>query len=376
MDDAIFARYWCHMCSQIVNPVMLVELKCPFCDSGFVEEMGGREVPGTEAIGSSRALSPWASILLELMANPSHHQHDQRNSIRDGYDDSDLERELESDMSRTLRELEEDSMRIRREEEEDESDIDRELQWIVRRRRRSTAIRQLLQSLREDFRSESDDIERHNEIESDWESDNVVLINSFNQAIILQGSFDSDQFQSQGSDNTALGASIGDYFIGSRLDLLLQHLAEDDLNRYGTPPAKKEAVNGMPIVKIVEKINCPVCLDEFEIGTEARETPCKHKFHNECILPWLELHSSCPVCRFQLPADETKPSSGSADGSRTEGFVRGGGVRGRRNRSRSSASWPFGGLFSFSGSQSDVNSSPSPTNSSSTSDHNNPADEN
>lgn len=102
------------------------------------------------------------------------------------------------------------------------------------------------------------------------------------------------------SSNQPIG-SLGDYFIGPGVDMLLQHLAENDPTRYGTPPAQKEVVEALPAVTIDETLQCSVCLEDFEIGTEAKEMPCKHKFHGGCILPWLELHSTCPVCRHQLP---------------------------------------------------------------------------
>ncbi|XP_030454812.1 E3 ubiquitin-protein ligase RING1-like [Syzygium oleosum] len=104
--------------------------------------------------------------------------------------------------------------------------------------------------------------------------------------------------------------NLGDYFIGSNLEQLIQQLAENDPNRYGTPPASKSAINGLPVIKITEELlasdnsQCAVCKDTFELGEEAKQMPCKHIYHSDCILPWLELHNSCPVCRYELPTDD------------------------------------------------------------------------
>lgn len=48
---------------------------------------------------------------------------------------------------------------------------------------------------------------------------------------------------------------------------------------------------------------CAVCKDQFVIDDEAKQLPCKHLYHPDCILPWLSQHNSCPVCRFQLPKE-------------------------------------------------------------------------
>ncbi|EEE58975.1 hypothetical protein OsJ_10676 [Oryza sativa Japonica Group] len=124
----------------------------------------------------------------------------------------------------------------------------------------------------------------------------------------------------------------------------------------GTPPARKEAVAALPTVRVHDAAGatCPVCLDEFEAGGEAREMPCKHRFHDGCILPWLEAHSSCPVCRYQLPTDD-EPTAGNVvvaaeGGDELIGNARGGGGDGDGDGGSSGRrrwlSWPFGGLFS------------------------------
>ncbi|KAH7366170.1 hypothetical protein KP509_18G066000 [Ceratopteris richardii] len=56
---------------------------------------------------------------------------------------------------------------------------------------------------------------------------------------------------------------------------------------------------------------CAVCKEMFKVGVEVKEMPCKHFYHSTCILPWLELHSSCPLCREEMPAEEGDQASSS-----------------------------------------------------------------
>ncbi|XP_025813018.1 RING finger protein 44-like [Panicum hallii] len=47
-----------------------------------------------------------------------------------------------------------------------------------------------------------------------------------------------------------------------------------------------------------EAATCSVCLGAFQVGETVRLLPvCLHLYHVECIDPWLEAHSSCPICR-------------------------------------------------------------------------------
>lgn len=365
-------RYWCHMCSQTVNPILEIEsVKCPICQSGFVEEMASSPPPRNDSSldfefggsDSDRALSLWAPILLGMMGNQQRRRHrvrrmgfeDGENDHDDGGDDDDNDNDYESNRRHQDR------------EGEGEGALDRELDAIARRRRSSAAILQLLQGMRAGILSEAggdsetDQQRRSTERDNDRERERVVLINPFNQTIILQGSYDT----SNDSISRAPIGSLGDYFVGPGLDLLLQHLSENDPNRYGTPPAQKEAVEALATVKIEETLQCSVCLDDCEIGDEVKEMPCKHKFHSKCILPWLELHSSCPICRHQLPCDESKlDSEGSRNDTNNDAANHGDDRNERGSQFSVPLPWPFSSLFSssttsISGSSSNANPSTS-----------------
>ncbi|CAJ1952293.1 unnamed protein product [Sphenostylis stenocarpa] len=138
------------------------------------------------------------------------------------------------------------------------------------------------------------------------------------------------------------GITHGDYFFGSGLEELIQHLAENDPNRYGTPPASKTAVEGLPDVSVTEELlasdcsQCAVCKDAFELGDTAKQMPCKHIYHGDCILPWLELHNSCPVCRYELPTDDPDYEQRAARGG---GGSSGGGSGGAGSGPATQVNW-------------------------------------
>ncbi|KAJ4980124.1 hypothetical protein NE237_010904 [Protea cynaroides] len=106
------------------------------------------------------------------------------------------------------------------------------------------------------------------------------------------------------------------------LDRFIQHLADPDVDdnnsryhHHNSTPASKSSVESIPTVKITssllatDSLLCAVCKDEFVVGVEAKQLPCRHLYHCDCIFPWLTQHNSCPVCRFQLPTDEPEQRS-------------------------------------------------------------------
>ncbi|RWR84011.1 zinc finger protein [Cinnamomum micranthum f. kanehirae] len=118
---------------------------------------------------------------------------------------------------------------------------------------------------------------------------------------------------------------------GRSLEALLRELA--DSGNKGPPPASKGSIDEMPRVRVEVAEECSICLEEM-VG-EAREMPCKHRYHSNCIEMWLGLHGSCPVCRYRMPLEEEDEGNKAGEGGgRVYADEEGGGGRRRRRRRR------------------------------------------
>ncbi|KAK4346384.1 hypothetical protein RND71_032723 [Anisodus tanguticus] len=78
----------------------------------------------------------------------------------------------------------------------------------------------------------------------------------------------------------------------------------------GSPPAAKSVLENLPLVVVSDEdlgasnVACAVCKDEILLKEKVTKLPCSHNYHCDCIVPWLNIHNTCPVCRHELPTDD------------------------------------------------------------------------
>ncbi|KAI2634233.1 hypothetical protein GGS26DRAFT_38572 [Hypomontagnella submonticulosa] len=54
-----------------------------------------------------------------------------------------------------------------------------------------------------------------------------------------------------------------------------------------------------------DHLGCSICTEDFAVGQDVRVLPCDHKFHPQCIDPWLvNVSGTCPLCRLDLRPQE------------------------------------------------------------------------
>jgi hypothetical protein len=71
-----------------------------------------------------------------------------------------------------------------------------------------------------------------------------------------------------------------------------------------------------------DQLVCPICVDEWQDGDDIRILPCdgRHRFHRECIDPWLlNVSSLCPLCRWDLSKSKMETTTDGNGGGDAAG---------------------------------------------------------
>ncbi|KAJ8673157.1 hypothetical protein QAD02_004419 [Eretmocerus hayati] len=102
----------------------------------------------------------------------------------------------------------------------------------------------------------------------------------------------------------------GDYVWGQHgLDSIVTQLL-NQMDGTGPPPLPKKLIEAIPTISVSQaqvdsKLQCSVCWEDFTLNEPVKQLSCQHHYHEPCIVPWLELHGTCPICRQSLGDQST-----------------------------------------------------------------------
>ncbi|CAL1407691.1 unnamed protein product [Linum trigynum] len=337
------SQYWCYHCEKRVSVETVANLPdviCLDCKNGFVESIpAGPSTPpsisATPSLISDPSDETFGSQFLQMLRiiaqaareeedddeappphlpppPPSHHRRDAPQSEDDflridldgwdngeeeeaedgeeGEEDDDVEEEEDEVNSNADGNENEGENRGEVEDGDDRSDRDVDVDDEEDRRRRREILRLRIRDFATRTRTGRNRI-------LDW-------------AEILMGLEDNSiEFRLEVPESDRYIGNPEDYVDAAGYEALLQNLADSDGGRKGAPPASKSAVSALPAIEVTsewETSVCAVCKDMVNVGEKETKLPCGHGYHGDCIVPWLGSRNSCPICRFELPTDDTE----------------------------------------------------------------------
>ncbi|KAK1396854.1 RING-type E3 ubiquitin transferase [Heracleum sosnowskyi] len=182
------------------------------------------------------------------------------------------------------------------------------------------------------------------------------------------GTFDLLYDDCSGHGLRPLLPGMSELIMGPGFDRILEQFIHFDTITVTQAPASKAAVDSLPTINInlghiFGDLHCAVCTEPFEANALARELPCKHLYHSDCILPWLEIRNSCPLCRHELGPEMAETDELEAEnGEEPAGLIiwrlpRGGYAIGRFNSGRGVSESQVPGAYNEIDDEVDVNGS-------------------
>ncbi|XP_061593712.1 E3 ubiquitin-protein ligase RNF126-like [Cololabis saira] len=268
------SRFFCHRCSAEISP-QLPEYTCPRCDSGFIEELLEERSADNGSMSNISSgpqnQQPFENVDQHLFTFPSGYGQFSFSVFDDGFD-------FGPGLGA-----------------EDNRDAEN-------RRERETTSRQ-----RYGVRQPRS---RHSSRRQPGRHEGVPTLEGIIQQLV-NGIIAPTAMPNIGVGPWGvLHSNPMDYAWGANgLDAIITQLLNQFENT-GPPPADRDKIKSLPTVRItnehvVSGLECPVCKEDYSVGENVRQLPCNHMFHNDCIVPWLEQHDTCPVCRKSLSGQNT-----------------------------------------------------------------------
>ncbi|XP_077470601.1 E3 ubiquitin-protein ligase RNF126-like isoform X2 [Stigmatopora argus] len=268
------SRFFCHRCSAEISP-RLPDFTCPRCDSGFIEELPDEQrnensTPSTSSASDQTPFQP-----------PMNHQH--MFAFPSGYSPFTLGVFNENFELRT---------------------------WLPTEDNRETEIQREEEMASQQGDGTQPPPGRHAPQRQGTRPEGVPTLEGIIQQLV------NGIIAPTAMPNIGIGpwgvlhSNPMDYAWGANgLDAIITQLLNQFENT-GPPPADRERIKSLPTVSITEEhvgagLECPVCKEDYGVEENVRQLPCNHMFHNDCIVPWLEQHDTCPVCRKSLNGQNT-----------------------------------------------------------------------
>ncbi|XP_012140570.2 E3 ubiquitin-protein ligase Iruka isoform X1 [Megachile rotundata] len=148
----------------------------------------------------------------------------------------------------------------------------------------------------------------------------------------------------------------GDYVWGQDgLDAIVTQLL-NQLDGTGPPPLPRKQIDEIPTTTVTQshvdsKLQCSVCWEDFKLSESVKQLSCQHLYHGPCIIPWLELHGTCPICRQNLGDQNSGEVNQDTVGPSLAALFRAANVS---NSTRTSSTSSSGGNNSSSNSTSEI----------------------
>ena len=111
------------------------------------------------------------------------------------------------------------------------------------------------------------------------------------------------RFRSRHRNNHHQRRSDDQEIINEYHEIISNHQVIDTINK-----SKKQKSNNLKNYHIIKldhgdtlmQNECPICLENLEVGDEVYLLPCCHYFHTECLKDWVFRDNVCPTCRDKV----------------------------------------------------------------------------